>query len=83
MAYGHPVVAAPPSAGFLTPSRTGSRGCWSRRDPVALRAALERLLEDAVLRRRLGESARERARERFSWSVATGATVAAYRAAVM
>jgi glycosyltransferase involved in cell wall biosynthesis len=51
-------------------------------DPEALRAALERLLADAELRRRLGAAGRERARERFSWAAVTDATLAAYRMAV-
>ena len=52
------------------------------RDPAALRAALERLLDDPALRRRLGDAARERARERFSWDAATQATVSAYHDAL-
>jgi glycosyltransferase involved in cell wall biosynthesis len=52
------------------------------RDSAALRAALERLLGDAELRRRLGAAGRERARERFSWDAVTDATLAAYRMAV-
>ena len=51
------------------------------RDPRALRAALERLLDDPDLRRRLGAAGRERAREHFSWETVTAATVAAYRMA--
>ena len=79
MAYGRPVVATDvgglPDAvvhgetGLLVPPR----------DPQALRAALERLLGDAELRRRLGVAARERARREFSWEAATEATLAAYR----
>jgi glycosyltransferase involved in cell wall biosynthesis len=49
------------------------------RDPRALRAALDRLLADPDLRRRLGAAGRERARERFSWETVTDATIAAYR----
>jgi glycosyltransferase involved in cell wall biosynthesis len=51
-------------------------------DVVALRAALERLLGDAGLRRRLGSAAREKAQATFAWSVATTATIAVYRDAV-
>jgi glycosyltransferase involved in cell wall biosynthesis len=51
-------------------------------DQGALRAALERLLADSDLRRRLGVAGRERARERFSWDSATDATVEAYRMAL-
>jgi glycosyltransferase involved in cell wall biosynthesis len=47
-------------------------------DVPALRAALERLLADRELRRRLGEAGRERVRERFSWSAVTDSTLAAY-----
>jgi len=78
MAYGRPVVATAVGGlvdavedevtGLLVPPR----------DPGALRTALERLLADAALRRRLGEAARDRARERFAWEVATAATIAAY-----
>jgi glycosyltransferase involved in cell wall biosynthesis len=50
-------------------------------DPDALRVALQRLLGDEELRRRLGMAARERARERFSWDAVTDAIVAAYRMA--
>lgn len=38
-------------------------------DPIRLRGALERLLDDPDLCRRMGAQARARARERFSWSV--------------
>jgi len=52
------------------------------RDPMALRAAIEHLLADAALRQRLGEAARDVARQRFSWASATEATLAAYRDAL-
>ena len=48
------------------------------RDVAALRAALERLLGDAELRRRLGAAGRERVRELCAWSRVTDATIAAY-----
>jgi glycosyltransferase involved in cell wall biosynthesis len=51
-------------------------------DVPALRAALERLLADPALRRRLGQAGRERARQRLSWDTVTDATVAAYRDAL-
>ena len=47
-------------------------------DVAALREALERLLGDADLRRRLGAAARERIRELASWERVTDATIRAY-----
>ena len=47
-------------------------------DAGALRAALERLLADRDLRRRLGAAGRERAGGRFSWQRVTDETLAAY-----
>jgi glycosyltransferase involved in cell wall biosynthesis len=47
-------------------------------DRAALRAALERLLADRALRRRLGEAGRERVRALLSWDRVTGETVRAY-----
>jgi glycosyltransferase involved in cell wall biosynthesis len=47
-------------------------------DVAALREALERLLADANLRRRLGSAARERVRELASWERVTDATLRAY-----
>jgi glycogen synthase len=81
MAHARPVVATDVGGlrdlvvdgetGLLVPSR----------DVSALRAALERLLGDGELRRRLGAAGRERARRRFSWDAVTDATVAIYRMA--
>jgi glycosyltransferase involved in cell wall biosynthesis len=82
MAWGRPVVASA-VGGLLDAVEDGVTGALvAPRDPRALREALERLLADADLRRRLGAAARERARERFSWEVATRATIAAYRSAL-
>jgi glycosyltransferase involved in cell wall biosynthesis len=82
MAHGRPVVASAVGGlvdavedevtGLLVPPG----------DAGALRAALERLLEDEALRLRLGEAARARAQERWSWDVATRATLEAYRTAL-
>jgi len=79
MAHGRPVVAS--SVGGLRDLVVdGETGLVvPPRDPAALRRALERLLEDSDLRRRLGAAGRERARERFSWDAVTDATLAAYR----
>jgi glycosyltransferase involved in cell wall biosynthesis len=78
MAYGRPVVASA-VGGLVDAVEDGVTGLLvPAGDVEALRAALERLLEDPELRRRLGDAARERARERWSWDVATRATLAAY-----
>jgi glycosyltransferase involved in cell wall biosynthesis len=82
MAHARPVVATG-VGGLLDLVVDGETGLVvPPRDPAALRAALERLLADGELRRRLGAAGRERARERFSWDVVTDATVAAYRMAL-
>ena len=78
MAHGRPVVATPVGGlrDLVTDGETGL--VVPARDPAALRAALERLLGDPQLRRRLGEAGRRRAGERFSWAAVTDATLAAY-----
>ena len=81
MAYGRPVVASA-VGGLVDAVEDGVTGLLvPARDPAALRSALERLLADSELRARLGEAARERARERFSWEAATRAALDAYAAA--
>lgn len=81
MAHGRPVVAAA-VGGLVDAVEDGVTGLLvPPRDAAALRAAIERLLGDADLRRRLGDAAREAARRDFSWSAATAGTIAAYRSA--
>jgi glycosyltransferase involved in cell wall biosynthesis len=82
MAYGRPVVAGA-VGGLLDLVVDGETGLLvPPRDAGALRAALERLLGDSDLRRRLGAAARERIQERFAWPAVTDATIAAYEEAV-
>jgi glycosyltransferase involved in cell wall biosynthesis len=81
MAYGRPVVASA-VGGLLDAVEDGVTGVLvPPRDPTALRAALERLLRDDELRRRLGHAARAAARERFSWGTSTARTLDVYREA--
>jgi glycosyltransferase involved in cell wall biosynthesis len=78
MAHGRPVVASA-VGGLLDLVVDGETGVLvPPRDVPALRGALERLLVDRELRRRLGEAGRERIRESFSWPAVTDATIAAY-----
>jgi glycosyltransferase involved in cell wall biosynthesis len=82
MAYGVPVVAGA-VGGLLDLVVDGETGLLvPPRDVSALRAALERLLGDRELRRRLGSAGRERIRERFAWPAVTDATLAAYEEAL-
>jgi glycosyltransferase involved in cell wall biosynthesis len=82
MAHGRPVVASGvgglldlvvhEETGLLVPPR----------DVGALRAALERLLADGELRRRLGAAARERIRVDFTWERFADETTRAYEDAL-
>ena len=82
MAHGRPVVASA-VGGLRDLVVDGETGLLvPPRDPVALRAALERLLGDADLRRRLGEAGRARAQASFSLERATALTVRAYEEAL-
>ena len=83
MAHGRPVVAGAvgglldlvvhEQTGLLVPPG----------DIGALRGALHRLLGDEELRARLGENARERARESLSWEHVTDLTLDAYEEALV
>jgi glycosyltransferase involved in cell wall biosynthesis len=82
MAHGRPVVATA-VGGLRDLVVDGETGLVvPPRDVGALRSALDRLLGDRELRRRLGAAGRRRAEERFSWASATDATLAAYAEAV-
>jgi glycosyltransferase involved in cell wall biosynthesis len=82
MAHGRPVVATA-VGGLADAVEDGVTGLLvPPRDARALREAIVRLLEDAELRARLGAAARRAAEVRFSWPVATDATLAAYRDAL-
>ena len=82
MAHGRPVVATR-VGGLLDLVVDGETGIVvAPRDPAALRSALERLLADPDLRRKLGSAGRDRARTHFSWERVTDATLTAYAEAV-
>ena len=82
MAHGRPVVASA-VGGLRDLVVDGETGLLVPPDDVrALREALERLLGDAELRRRLGAAARARAAEHFSWDRSVSLTVTAYEDAL-
>jgi glycosyltransferase involved in cell wall biosynthesis len=82
MAYGRPVVASA-VGGLPDMVVDGETGLLvPPRDPGALRAAIDRLLADADLRRRLGQAARERISALCSWDTVVDATLAAYEDAL-
>jgi glycosyltransferase involved in cell wall biosynthesis len=81
MAYGRPVVATN-VGGLAEAVQDGVTGLVvPPHDTGALRAAIERLLVDGDLRRRLGAAARDVATAEFSWEASTVATLHAYRSA--
>lgn len=78
MAHGRPVVASA-VGGLLDLVVDGETGIQVPPGDVgALRAAIERLLGDRELRRRLGEAGRRRAAEHFSWDAVTRRTLDVY-----
>jgi len=82
MAWGRPVVACA-VGGLPDAVEDGVTGLLvPPGDAAALRGALERLLEDAELRARLGAAAREKARRELSLDAAAQALVAAYEDAL-
>jgi len=79
MALGKPVVASA-AAGNLDPVTHGADGLLVPPvDPGAWAAALDRVLEDSVLARGLGDGARRTARERFSRRCTVERTLDLYR----
>jgi glycosyltransferase involved in cell wall biosynthesis len=82
MAHGKPVVAS--SVGGLKDLVVdGETGLLvPPRDVGALRDALDRLLGDRELRRRLGAAGRERIEQHFSWERFAAETIGAYKDAL-
>ena len=82
LAHGRPVVATD-VGGLPEVVVDGETGLLvPPRDPAGLREALERLLADSALRRRLGGGARSLAEERFRPEAAGEALLRAYRDAL-
>jgi len=78
MAHGRPVVAGA-VGGLLDLVVNGETGILVEPGNVpALRAALDRLLDDPDLRRRMGAAGRRRADEHFSWDAVTRRTLDVY-----
>jgi glycosyltransferase involved in cell wall biosynthesis len=82
MAWGRPVVASA-VGGLLDAVEDGVTGVLvPPADVDALRSALERLLGDAELRRRLGAAARAKVRRELSRQASTDALVGVYETAL-
>jgi glycosyltransferase involved in cell wall biosynthesis len=82
MAHGRAVVATP-VGGIPSLIEDGATGLLvPKGDAEALREAIERLLADADLRKRLGEAARARVGEVASWDRVLDATLVAYEVAI-
>jgi glycosyltransferase involved in cell wall biosynthesis len=67
-----PEVVADGKTGIIVPAR----------DPQAMAEAIERLMDDADLRERMGRAGREWVQQRFTWHEAAVNTVAVYREAI-
>jgi glycosyltransferase involved in cell wall biosynthesis len=80
MAAGLPVATFESSAGPLRHEVTGLR--VPDGDTVAMADALERLLSDPVLARRLGDAARAQVRREFSWDQVAARVEDVYREAM-
>jgi glycosyltransferase involved in cell wall biosynthesis len=82
MAHGRPVVATR-VGGMPSMVEEGRTGILVEPgEPTALRAAIERLLDDPDSRRRLGAAAREKVAELCSWDRVVEQTLAAYEDAL-
>jgi glycosyltransferase involved in cell wall biosynthesis len=81
MAHGKTVIATPVGGipSLITDGETGFLVPVG--DSAALRAAIETVLADHSLRRRIGRAARERVREYCSWERVTELTLQVYTAA--
>jgi glycosyltransferase involved in cell wall biosynthesis len=83
MAHGKAVVATA-VGGLATLIRHGHTGLLVEPgNPKALRAAIDLLLDNPALRRRVGEAARADVAVRFAWPSVTRATIDAYQTALV
>lgn len=83
MASGCALVASDAGALPEVVGRDGTAGLLVRAgDPGALTVALEKVLDDADLRARLGAAGRSRVSKHFSWRAVGERTVEVYRAAI-
>ena len=70
-AAGKPVVVGP-AAALVELVENGANGLVVEQEPASIRAAIELLLADASVRRRLGAAGRAKQRELYSWDVVAG-----------
>ena len=79
MACGVPVVSTRLDSGVVFVNQDGVTGLTvPPQDPGALAAALNRLLEDEALRRKLGGQGRDRVRREFTHDITVNKTLAVY-----